>query len=314
MHTVAVVIPAYNAEAYLAEALHSVAAQTRPASEVIVVDDRSTDGTAALARRLGARVLVAPVNAGPGAARNQGLRAAASDLVAFLDADDYWDREHLATVAGLLDAHPSAVLANSRCRFFGEWAGETRPQGADAVPASFYLPLLAENLVAQTTVVARRAALLEAGGYDERMRHSEDYNLWLRLARAHPFVFSHRVTGNYRYHGAQAVRNAAALRAGSWANREREYAWLVAQPDAALRAAAAAGLRRTLDADARLAWNRPDRAALEQVLALGAWVPGAAPVVRAWRRRAAILWPVWYALKRGRHALRRPGPGPRLLR
>lgn len=314
MLSVAVVIPAHNAAAYLADALRSVAAQTRPASEVIVVDDRSTDGTAALARGLGARVLTTPVNSGPSAARNLGIREATSDLIAFLDADDFWDAEHLATVAGLLDAHPTAVLANARCRFFGEYLGVTRPQQDDGVPAHVYVPMLAENPVAQTTAVARRAALLEAGGYDEGLRHSEDYGLWLRMARAHRFVFSHRVTGNYRYHGAQATRNGRALAAGIWANRKREHAWLVAQPDAALRAAAEAVLRRALDLDARLAWNAPDRAALEHVLALGAWVPGSAPILRAWQRRLAALWPVWSALKRGRQLLRRATAEPKVLK
>lgn len=314
MLTVAVVIPAHNAEAYLADALRSVAEQTRPACEVFVVDDRSTDGTAAVARRWGATVLTTPVNSGPSAARNLGLRAATSDLIAFLDADDFWDVEHLATVAGLLDAHPTAVLANARCRFFGEYVGETRPQQADGIPVHVYVPMLAENPIAQTTAVARRAALLEAGAYDEGLRHSEDYGLWLRMARAHPFVFSHRVTGNYRCHDAQATRNGRALAVGIWTNRKREHAWLVAQPDAALQAEAEAVLRRALDADARLAWNAPDRAALEHVLALGAWVPGSAPIVRAWRRRLALWWPAWSALKRGRHALRRATPGPKVLK
>lgn len=306
MLTVAVVIPAHNAEAYLADALRSVAAQTRDAAELIVVDDQSTDATAAVAREWGATVLTTPVNAGPSAARNLGIRAAASDLIAFLDADDFWNAGHLATLTGLLERFPEAVLANSRCRYFGAWSGETKPLVDEAVPQHLYLRLLAENLVAQTTTVARRAALLAAGGYDEDLRYSEDYALWLRMARAHPFVFSHQVTGNYRVHAGQATRNALALVSGMWTVREREYAWLVAHGGPAL-ATGEAVLRRAYATHARAAWDTPDRVLLEHVLAAGAWVPGAAPIARAWRRRVAALWPFWSALKRTRHAIRRAG-------
>lgn len=305
MLTVTVVIPAHNAAAYLADALRSVAAQTRAAAEVIVVDDRSTDETAAVARQWGARVLATSVNSGPSAARNLGIRAATSDLIAFLDADDFWDAGHLATVAGLLDAHRGAVLANSRCRFFGAWSGRTEPRGDDAVPHQVYVRLLADNIVAQTTVVARRDALLDAGGYHEGVRYSEDYALWMRMARTHDFVFSHEITGNYRFHAAQATRDLPALVTGLWAAREREYAWLVAQDDSALVSEATAVLRRAFATDAREAWNRPDRVVLERVLAAEAWLPGAAPIARSWRRRVAVLWPFWSALKRARHSVRR---------
>src|SRR5258705_11929360 len=91
---ISVVIPAYNASAYLAEALESVRGQTAQPTEVIVVDDGSTDATAAIARAGGATVLSQP-NMGISAARNAGIRAATQPWVAFLAADDLWEADKL---------------------------------------------------------------------------------------------------------------------------------------------------------------------------------------------------------------------------
>ncbi len=91
---VSVVIPAYNAAAFLAETLASVFAQTVPPAEIIVVDDGSTDDTAGIARNLGATV-ISRANGGISAARNTGVRAARSEYLALLDADDLWMPEKL---------------------------------------------------------------------------------------------------------------------------------------------------------------------------------------------------------------------------
>lgn len=99
MH-VSAIIPVYNGEPWLADALRSIASQTRPADEVIVVDDCSTDRSAEIARAHGALVVHQPVNRGEGAARNAGIRAARGDAIAWLDADDYWTPHHLATSYG----------------------------------------------------------------------------------------------------------------------------------------------------------------------------------------------------------------------
>jgi len=94
---VSVIIPVFNGELYLAEALESVLAQTHRPFEIIVVDDGSTDGTAAVAQRFGAAVRYDPrPNGGAAAARNRGIELAAGDFLAFLDADDVWVDDKLA--------------------------------------------------------------------------------------------------------------------------------------------------------------------------------------------------------------------------
>jgi glycosyltransferase involved in cell wall biosynthesis len=111
MPVISVIIPAYNAVKYLAEAIESALAQTRPAKEIIVVDDASTDRTVEIARSFGDRVTVLQnaVNSGPGHSRNVGVAASTGEYLAFLDADDKWLPEHLEDLAGLLDQWPEAA-------------------------------------------------------------------------------------------------------------------------------------------------------------------------------------------------------------
>jgi glycosyltransferase involved in cell wall biosynthesis len=106
---VSVVVPAYNAGAFLAAALDSVFAQDRPAHEVIVVNDGSTDDTAeVIARYRSAIRVISQSNLGIAGARNTGLAGSTGDLVAFLDADDLWPENSLSARAAALAAHPEA--------------------------------------------------------------------------------------------------------------------------------------------------------------------------------------------------------------
>jgi O-antigen/teichoic acid export membrane protein len=115
--SISVVIPAYNAEQYIRRCLESVFAQTLQPMEVIVVDDGSTDATAALARQLGARVIIKQ-NGGPAAARNTGINSATGRWVAMLDVDDCWVPEKLERQVAVL--RPGAVLVYSGARIFDE--------------------------------------------------------------------------------------------------------------------------------------------------------------------------------------------------
>jgi len=108
---VSVIMPAYNAEAYLGRAAESVLSQTFTDLELLIVDDGSSDRTVEVARRLADRDrrvrVLQQSNAGPGPARNTGFGAAAGRLLAFLDSDDEWDATFLAEHVAILDAQPS---------------------------------------------------------------------------------------------------------------------------------------------------------------------------------------------------------------
>lgn len=298
--TISVVIPALNAARYLPEAIASVQAQTRAVAEVIVIDDCSTDDSVEVARSFGATCLSTATNSGPSAARNLGLRAAQGDLIAFLDADDYWDPTHCETTAGLLDAHPETTVAFGLARTLGSTAISPAAQAPvpQGVPGDVFWPLLERNFITQSGVVARREALLAVGGYDESMRHSEDYDLWLRLSRRVPFACTHVVTVNYRLHDDQVSLAPLAMARGWWRARRHVYHAIVADEGASSPAAAkvSAVLANAWAADLEWAWRSADRPLLEAALDQHDVVPGSAKLHALWRRRFRRFWPLWVSL------------------
>jgi hypothetical protein len=210
---VSVIIPTFQRREQVVRAVESVLAQTYPATEVIVVDDGSTDATVHAMAGFGGRVLyLQQANAGPAAARNLGLRHASGEIVAFLDSDDRWLPRHLATIVASLANHPRTVVASTcpgfgfGARLFGQPTGLVAP-----------LPrLLIGNFIGYPScTAARREALLAVGGFDEELAASEPYDLWLRLAHRGPFVLVRRrsvvrtVLGDSRH--ATSVRSGVYL-------------------------------------------------------------------------------------------------------
>ncbi|HET9299471.1 MAG TPA: glycosyltransferase family A protein [Candidatus Polarisedimenticolaceae bacterium] len=187
---VSVVIPAYNAAAFLGKTLRSVLEQSYADREVVVVDDGSSDGTAEVAASFpGVRVHAGP-RRGVCAARNLGVQLANGAYVAFMDHDDLWEKDKLAQQVACLDAEPRAAFVFTQARVEREGTLiEIFPQIPD--PARFladaYENLVHWNYVPMSSVMARRDRLLALspeGPFDPRFRLSEDWDLWLRLARA----------------------------------------------------------------------------------------------------------------------------------
>lgn len=207
MLTVSVVIPCFNAEPFIGEALESVAAQTRRPLEVLVVDDASTDGSAEVVRAFdGIRLLENPVNVGNAFARNRALLEARGDVVAFLDADDVWLPHHLETVVSMLEAHPEAAVAFSAVEHFGSRSGVWLVDLPEDRPFDAFLPCLEATCVPQMSAVARRDVLAAVGNYRQPepiCQYASDYDLWLRIARSWPFVYTRGVTARYRWHPGQ---------------------------------------------------------------------------------------------------------------
>ena len=133
---------------------------------------------------------------------------------------------------------------------------------------------------------------LEAGGYYEAMRYSEDFDLWLRIARDHPVVCTHAVTTNYRVHQAQATQSRAALFRGGWLARRRLWQTFADGPPEA-REQVAAALRRAWELELRLTWRHCDRELFDTVLAQRDAVPGAGPIHDRWMKRARRYWALW---------------------
>jgi glycosyltransferase involved in cell wall biosynthesis len=192
MPGVSVVIPAYNYERYVKQAIHSALHQKYPLLEVIVVDDGSTDNTAELVGELGKadpRVrYIRQKNAGLPAARNTGIRAAKFDYIGFLDADDQWSPEFLQTAMKTFARLPEE-FAMVTCRSIvvdaqGEPVRRKLFTPDEAVEISVR-DILLKTRFSPSAVVAKTSALKECGYFDETLRSSEDRDMWVRIAARH---------------------------------------------------------------------------------------------------------------------------------
>ncbi len=221
--TVSVVIPARDAARYIDECLASVAAQQGPFSlQVIVVDDGSRDDTAARAAAHPGVQVLATAGRGPAAARNAGLAAAHGEFVAFLDADDAWPAGKLARQLAVLQRVPEAAFVFGDCRQFdatGPRPGTEfeagalgrRAWGPGPLLPDAYERLLSAGFVTTGSVVARRQALADAGGFRESLLLVEDLDLWLRLARRAAVAWVAEVCLLRRLHEHNASRDRLAM-------------------------------------------------------------------------------------------------------
>lgn len=206
---ISVILPVYNGERFLAEAIGSVLGQTLPPHEIIVVDDGSTDSTAQIVADLAAAAAV-PLryvyqeNQGPAAARNHGIRLAQGELIAFQDADDLWSAEKLVTQAALLRRYPQAhaVIGYSQIAFTSSDDTNATPLQGQPGP----ILLLQESLF--------RCTIFElVGQFDPHLRGDEDVEWFLHLLE-HPveIIIHPDVVLTYRRHAANLTGSLAASR------------------------------------------------------------------------------------------------------
>jgi glycosyltransferase involved in cell wall biosynthesis len=206
---VTVIVPAYQAAPFIEVALRSLQQQTAVPEQVVVVDDGSTDDTAAIAERL-----VRQQQRGPGAARNRGLQEAKSDFVAFLDADDWYAPDKLDRSVNQLRQLGAACIASDAWLVRGDRV-EGRKNDGRTVPAVLTQEfLLRGNPIICSSVVARRTAVEEVGCFDEApdLVATEDYDLWLRLAQREPIAYLAQPMTFYRAHPGSLSANSRFLR------------------------------------------------------------------------------------------------------
>ena len=216
-----VVIPAHNAAEFLASALESVRSQRLLPEAVIVVDDGSSDGTARIAASHGAVVIVNKTARGPSAARNAGVAATSTDLIAFLDADDEWTPEHAEQTVGAHTKH-GVIFSAASATQIGAASGRVPTADIGVDPVDLRDVLMYENPILQSGVVIRRDAFDGVGGYDESMRFAEDYDLWNRVADVGLFCPVNIASVRRRIHDDQlTMRFTPKMLAGAWDVRRR---------------------------------------------------------------------------------------------
>jgi glycosyltransferase involved in cell wall biosynthesis len=307
---VTVLLPVYNAAAYLAETVAGVLTQTWRDFELLVIDDGSTDASAALLAdyaRMDSRVrVVAQPNAGLVAALNRGLALAQSRYIARLDADDVCAPERLARQVAFLEHHPRVAACGSWVHVLGAPAQAVWRYPVDDAAAR--AQLVFETPFCHPAVMLRRETLTQHSlAYSPEFREAEDYELWARLAEHGTLANLPEVLLEYRVHPGQKrqrhpggvsdyanrVRQAQLARLGI-APAARELAVHQAlgegelAPDHEFLREAEAWLRRLKDANAA----RPALPEPAFTLALGErWF-------RACRRASANGWPAWRAFWR----------------
>lgn len=200
---VSVIIPSYNHAHFVQEAIQSVLNQNYMDYEIIVIDDGSKDNTRDVVARYGDQVrYIWQENKGLPGARNTGIKAAKGAFIALLDSDDTWLPEFLATTVARLEAEPQLGAVHTGFYFIDE-QGQRLPQiSTETVPdAQMYDRLLDGEFFVPAAVVTRRECFDRIGLFDEAFRGSEDWDIWLRVARQYPFGGISTPLLNYRMHG-----------------------------------------------------------------------------------------------------------------
>lgn len=215
---ISVVIPAYNATAWLDQTLASVAAQTYPAYEVIAVDDGSTDNTLAQLQSHPRVTRVLQTNhGGPAVARNAGIAAATGDWVAFLDADDWWHPTHLAQAHHLLQGGSDVVYLGAAEHFSinvnrvvsRSDVGPLQQPTAGLDHDTYFQLYLKHGLLELSSLVARRERLQAIGGFVPALRGAEDLDVMLRLVLGHTWAYDPVPATVYRCNNPQSYSRTA---------------------------------------------------------------------------------------------------------
>jgi len=210
--TVSVVIPCFDQGHYLREALQSVLAQTLPPAEIVVVDDGSTDNTAAIAREYSKVRCIHQRNRGLASARNAGAAHTTGEHIVFLDADDRLKPDALAIGLRELVAHPACALVWGRCVRIDQDGRELPTVPPPPVVGDAFEALLRNNFIWTPAVAMfRRSVCGPLLRFNPAVDAAADYELYLRIVRHFPIHGHTGVVAEYRLHGASMSSNASLM-------------------------------------------------------------------------------------------------------
>ncbi len=216
-HGVSVVVPSYNHAAFISKCLHSIIRQTHPPTELIVIDDGSTDGSPQVIERALKRCsfsceLIVRANRGLSATLNEGLERSRGAYFAYLGSDDVWLSPFLERRVELMEARPEAVLAYGHTYVVDEHDRiiECTTDWARGYVDGHARQMLLRRIAPSSPTVVYRRTALEKHGWNERAK-LEDYELYLRLSVEGEFAFDERVMSAWRQHGFNVSRNLSMM-------------------------------------------------------------------------------------------------------
>ena len=214
-----VIIPVYNGEKFIDNAISSVMSQTYSDYELIIVNDGSKDNTATVLEKYESNpkiTVISQENGGVSKARNNGISHAKGSHIVFLDADDEWENYHLETMSKLIDKYPSAGLYGtftrtelvngdviSECNFFKD---KEEAVFLDAFFEEYHKDKSAKMFTVITTCISAEA-IKKAGGFPEGCAIGEDLELSLRVAAYYPVVLSRIITATYKKENSVATKD-----------------------------------------------------------------------------------------------------------
>jgi glycosyltransferase involved in cell wall biosynthesis len=215
---VSVVLPIFNGERYLAQAIESVLAQTYSNYEILAVNDGSKDSSGEIAQaylHTNKIRYLEQVNAGVANARNTAIANASGEFIAFLDQDDLWAPDKLANQVAYLASNPDVALVHCRVACIDHSGARISCAGLVHVgETSGYCAeqLLTGNHIAVLTVVVRRCCLEQVGFLNQHYAPSDDWDLWLRIALRYPLGFLDAELAKYRVHDSNESKNILRMR------------------------------------------------------------------------------------------------------
>ena len=226
MPTVSTIVPAYNQGHYLEEAIRSVLTQSYGDFEIVVVDDGSTDDTAHVAKSFAhdSRLrYIRQENRGLSAARNTGIRHATGKFLTYLDSDDLFLPEKLHFLLSVVEARPELGFVAGQAILIDE-TGQSRGEVFDRGLPQNTAELLLGNPLHVGSVLVRREWQERVGFFDESLRSYEDWDLWLRLARAGcPMAWVPHPVSLYRFHRKQMTRISKQMTTATFAVLDKTY-------------------------------------------------------------------------------------------
>lgn len=215
---ITVIITCYNIKDYVQSAIHSVLAQSYHSTEIIVVDDGSSDGTdSALEQYVsdGQIIYIRKENGGPSSARNCGIRHATGTLIAFLDGDDLWEPDKLESQVEAFNDNAAAGMVFCDFSTFDDHGNVACQKNASLYkhckPVEFDYLLSRNNFIYPSTVLIGRHVFEKTGYFDETLRGPEDYDMWLRISREFKVIGLESSLVRIRQHSANLTKGIPSM-------------------------------------------------------------------------------------------------------